>query len=104
MRLAIKVLENIFDKAKLKATVYESSVDGDVTVVVSMFGVDGVACTDGAVDGPASSANRNFEGVECFNCMSVSSSELDIINTFWKLLATRWKITEILIRLIDDVI
>ena len=36
VRLAIKVLENIFDKAKLKASVYKSSVDGEVTVVVSV--------------------------------------------------------------------
>ena len=64
MRLAIKVLENIFDKAKLKASVYKSSVDGEVTFVVSVFGVDGVACTDGAVDEPASSANCTFEGVD----------------------------------------
>ena len=45
---------------------YKSSVDGEVTVVVSVFGVDGVACTDGALYGPASSVNRTFDGVECF--------------------------------------
>ena len=89
VRLAIKEMENIF-KAKLKASVYKS-VDGEVSVVVSVFGVDGFSCTDGAVDGPASSKNRTFESVESFNCMSVSSSEFDIINTLWKLLASRWK-------------
>ena len=90
-----QVLENTFDKAKLKAFEYKSSVDGENTVVVSVFRVDGVACTDGAVDGPASSANRTFE-LKCFNCMSVSSSEFDVIKTLWKLLATRWKLLRFL--------
>ena len=79
-------------QGNLKASVYKLSVDGEVTVVVSVFGVDGVACTDGAVAGPASSANSTFEVVECFNCASVSSSEFDIINTSWKLLAACWKL------------
>ena len=63
MRLAIRSLENIFDKAKLKAFVYKSSVDGEVTVVVSVFGIDGVAGTERALDRPASSANRTLDGV-----------------------------------------
>ena len=78
-RLAIRVLENIFVKATLKASVYKSSVDGEVTVVVSVFGVDVVAGTERAVDGPVSSPNRTVDGVECFNCMRVSSSEFEII-------------------------
>ena len=57
IRLAIRVLEKILDSAKLKASVYRSSVEGNVTVVVSVLGVEGVACTAGAVGGPASSAN-----------------------------------------------
>ena len=96
LRLAIKVLEIIFEKAKLKASVYKSSVDGEVTVVVSVFGVDGVACIDGAMDGPASSANSIFEGVERFNCMSISSKEFDIINTLWKLIGICWKLLRFL--------
>ena len=82
MRLAISVLENILNNAKLKASVNRSSVDGKVTVVVSVFGVDGVAGTAGAVDGPVLSGNLTLNGVECFTCMRVSSSEFEIINTF----------------------
>ena len=82
VRLAIRVLEKVFDSTKLKASVYRSSVEGDVTVVVSVLGVEGVACTAGAVDGPALSANLTFEGVDCFTCIRVSSSELDIMSTF----------------------
>ena len=80
--LAIRVLENFLDNAKLKASVYRSSVDGEVIVVVSVFGVNNVAGTAGAVDGPAPSANPNLDGVDCFTCMRVSSSEFDIIRMF----------------------
>ena len=89
MRLAIRVLENVFDKAKLKASVYKSSVDGEVTVVVSVLGVDGVAGTERAMDGPASSANRTLDGVEWFNCMGflrLSSTSLKRFGIGWQLL------------------
>ena len=87
VRLAIRVQEKTFDNAKLKASIFRSSVDGEVTVVVSVFGVDGVAGIDGAVEGPSSSAKRTFDGVECLSCITVPSSECDIIKTFWKVLA-----------------
>ena len=64
VRLAIKVLENILDNAQLKASLCRSSVGGEVTVVVSVFGVDGVAGAAGAVDGPALSANLTLDGVD----------------------------------------
>ena len=82
VRLAIRKLENIFDKVKLKASVYKSAADGKVTIVVSVFRVDGAAGTERAVDGTASSASRTLNGVECFSCMRVSLSEFDIIKTF----------------------
>ena len=59
-------------------------MDGKTTVVLSVFGVDSVAGTERAVDGPASSTNRTLDGVECFSCMRVSSSEFGIIKTFQK--------------------
>ena len=71
----------------MKTSVCRSSVEGEVTVVVSVLVVKGVAGTVGAVDGPASSANLTLDGVECFTCITVSSSELDIISTLWNLLA-----------------
>ena len=89
VRLAIRVLENILDSGKPKASVYRSSVEGEVTVVVSVLGVEGVAGTAGAVDGPASSANLTLGGFECFTCIRVSSSELDIVSTLWNLHAIR---------------
>ena len=61
------------DSAKLKASVYRSSVYGEVTIVVSVLRVEGVAGTAGAVDGPASSANLTLDGVECFTCIRVLS-------------------------------
>ena len=96
VRMAINVLEKTLDSAKLKASVYRSSVEGDVTVVGSVFGVEGVACTVGAVDGPASSANLTLEDVDCFTCIKVSSSEFDIMRTLLNLLATRWKLFDLL--------
>ena len=92
VRLTISVLEKNLDNAKLKAFVYKSSEEGDVTVVVSVFGVEGVACTTGAVDGPASSANLTLDGIDCFTCIRVSSSEFDIMRTLLNLLAIRWKL------------
>ena len=74
VRLAISVLEKILDSAKLKTSVYRSSVEGEVTVVVSIFGVEGVARTAGADDGSASSANLTLEGVDCFTCIRVSTA------------------------------
>ena len=96
VRLAINVLEKLLDSANLKASVYRSSVEGDVTVVVSVFGVEGVACTARAVDGPASSANLTLEGVDCFACIRISSSEFDIMRTLLNLLAVRWKLFNVL--------
>ena len=52
-----------------------------MTVMVSVLGVNGVSCAAGALDGPASSANLTLDGVECFTCIRVSSSELDITGT-----------------------
>ena len=92
VRLAISVLEKFLDNANLKASVDRSSVEGDVTVIVSIFGVEGVASTAGAVDGPASSANLTLEGVDCFTCIRNSSSEFDIMRTLLNLLAIRWKL------------
>ena len=56
-------------------------MDDEVTVVVSVLGVVGVAGTARAVDGPASSANLTLDGVDCFTCIRVLSSEFDIIST-----------------------
>ena len=104
VRLAIKVLENILDNEKLKASVYRSSVDGEVTAVVSVFGVDGVAGTARAVDGLALSANLTLDGVDRFTGMSVSSSEFDIINFFSKFTGNSLKIFKNFIRLFCGVI
>ena len=48
----------------------------EVTVVVSVFGVDGVAGAARAADGPVSSANLTLDGVDCFTCIRVSLSKL----------------------------
>ena len=77
VRLAISVLEKIFERAKLNNSKYRSSTEGDITVVVSVLGETGVAGTTGAVDGPASTANLTLEGVDCLNCIKVSSSEIE---------------------------
>ena len=67
---AMSVLEKNLKWAKLKAFVKKSSLDGDVTVIVS---VPGVTDADGAVEGPASSAKQAFDGADCFICETVSS-------------------------------
>ena len=82
VRLAVRVLENFLDNTKLKVSVYRSSVDGEITVVVSVLGVDGVSGTAGSVDGPSLSTNLTLDGVNCFTCMRVLSSEFDIIRTY----------------------
>ena len=40
--------------------------------------------------------NLTLEGVECFNCIRVSSSKLDIMSTLWNLFAIRWKLFKLL--------
>ena len=53
--------------------------------VVSVPGVEGVIIgAHGALEGPASSAKRTFDGVACFIWDSVSLSDGDIISTNWK--------------------
>ena len=94
--LGIRLLENILDSAKLKASVYRSSLDGKVTIVVSVLSVEGVDGTARAVDGPVSSAHLTLDGVECFTCIRISSSELDIMSTLWNFFATLWKLFKFL--------
>ena len=67
----MSVLEKIFKRAKLKACVYKLSLDGVVTVVVSVPGVEGVTGADRAVERSASPSKRTFDGVACFNCEKV---------------------------------
>ena len=88
--------KKIFESAKLNASVYKSSLDGVVKLVVSVPGVEGVTDADGAVDGSALSTKQTFEGVACFIWDSVSSSDYDIINTVWKELANCLKFEECL--------
>ena len=52
VKLAMSVLEKILERAKIKASVYKSLLDGDVTVVVSVPGVKGVTGADEAAEGP----------------------------------------------------
>ena len=75
VRLAMSMLEKIFEIAKLKVSVYQSLPDDVVTVVVSVSGVEDVIGSDGAVEEPASSAKRTFDGVACLICDSNSSSD-----------------------------
>ena len=82
VRLAMGILKKIFDRAKLKASVKRSSVDNDVTVVVSVFEVEGVAGTDGGCRWTCFIGETNFGwaslkmNFDCFSCKSVSSSDL----------------------------
>ena len=86
----LKVLEKIFESAKWNASVYKSSLDGVlVKFVLSVPGVEGVTGADGAIDGPASSAKQNFDGVVCLIWDSVSSFDCDNTSTVWKDLAIR---------------
>ena len=54
------------------------------TFVVSDPGVEGVIGAHGALEGPASSAKRTFDGVACFIWDSISLSDGDIFSTNWK--------------------
>ena len=68
IRLALSVLGKTFEMAKMKASVYKSPLDVVVTVVVYVSGFEVVTGADGAVQGPASSAKRTFDGLACFIC------------------------------------
>ena len=83
IRLAIRVLEKVYETEKLKESLYRWSPDVGVfvTFVVPVLDVEGVVTGGGAFEGPASSTNLTFNGNACLILWSVSSSELVIMST-----------------------